>query len=182
LAHPLRLLRSILRKGLEPLRDQRPASRLIRLTARKEWRLISLNLLCTLLQAAAEGATLGVMFLAVDLLSRPEGSRIDWSSKPILASLPQVGELLNSLPRNQMFLILLAVAVLLKLGQSLAMYVGSVAVGYYANRTSARLTALLHSQILGFSFPCSSRYRVGELQYINGMGPGTVISEINIVS
>ncbi len=182
MAHPLRLLRSILRKGLEPLRDQRPASRLIRLTARKEWRLISLNLLCTLLQAAAEGATLGVMFLAVDLLSRPEGSRIDWSSKPILASLPQVGELLNSLPRNQMFLILLAVAVLLKLGQSLAMYVGSVAVGYYANRTSARLTALLHSQILGFSFPCSSRYRVGELQYINGMGPGTVISEINIVS
>ena len=182
MAHPLRLLRSILRKGLEPLRDQRPASRLIRLTARKEWRLISLNLLCTLLQAAAEGATLGVMFLAVDLLSRPEGSRIDWSSKPILGSLPQVGELLNSLPRNQMFLILLAVAVLLKLGQSLAMYVGSVAVGYYANRTSARLTALLHSQILGFSFPCSSRYRVGELQYINGMGPGTVISEINIVS
>ena len=182
MAHPLRLLRSILRKGLEPLRDQRPASRLIRLTARKEWRLISLNLLCTLLQAAAEGATLGVMFLAVDLLSRPEGSRIDWSSKPILGSLPQVGELLNSLPRNQMFLILLAMAVLLKLGQSLAMYVGSVAVGYYANRTSARLTALLHSQILGFSFPCASRYRVGDLQYINGMGPGTVISEINIVS
>jgi hypothetical protein len=97
-----------------------------------------------LLQAAAEGATLGVMFLAVDLLSRPEGSSINWSSKPILGSLPQLGELLNSLPRNQMFLILLAVAVLLKLGQSLAMYLGSVAVGYYANRTSARLTAMLH--------------------------------------
>jgi subfamily B ATP-binding cassette protein MsbA len=182
LAHPLRLLRSILRKGLEPLRDQRPASRLIRLTARKEWRLISLNMLCNLVQAAAEGATLGVMFLAVDLLSRPEGAGINWSSKPLLGSLPQLGELLNSLPRNQMFLILLAMAVLLKLGQSLAMYVGSVAVGYYANRTSARLTALLHSQILGFSFPCASRYRVGDLQYINGMGPGTVISEINIVS
>jgi ATP-binding cassette subfamily B protein/subfamily B ATP-binding cassette protein MsbA len=175
-------LRRLYHQAFEPLRDQRPASRLIRRTARQEWRLISLNMLCNLLQAAAEGATLGVMFLAVDLLSRPESSSINWSSKPILTSLPQLGELLNSLPRNQMFLILLALAVLLKLGQSLAMYVGSVAVGYYANRTSARLTALLHSQILGFSFPCASRYRVGDLQFINGLGPSTVISEINIVS
>jgi len=182
LAHPLRLLRSILRKGLEPLRDQRPASRLIRRTARKEWRLISLNLLCNLLQAAAEGATLGVIFLAVDLLSKPQGSSINWATKPILSSLPQLGELLNSLPRNHLFLMLLAVAVLLKVGQSLAMFVGSVAVGYYANRTSARLTTLLHSHVLGFSFPCASRYRVGDLQYINGSGPGTVIKEINIVS
>jgi ATP-binding cassette subfamily B protein/subfamily B ATP-binding cassette protein MsbA len=123
-------LRRLYHQALEPLRDQRPASRLIRRTARQEWRLISLNMFCNLIQAAVEGATLGVMFLAVDLLSRPEGSSINWSNKPILASLPQLGELLNSLPRNQMFLILLAVAVLLKLGQSLAMYGGSVAVGY----------------------------------------------------
>jgi ATP-binding cassette subfamily B protein/subfamily B ATP-binding cassette protein MsbA len=155
---------------------------LIRLTARKEWKLISLNLLCNLLQAAAEGATLGVIFLAVDLLSKPQGSSINWATKPILSSLPQLGELLNSLPRNHLFLILLGVAVLLKVGQSLAMFVGSVAVGYYANRTSARLTTMLHSHVLGFSFPCASRYRVGELQYINGSGPGTVIKEINIVS
>ena len=182
MTYPLRLLRRLYHQALEPLRDQRPASRLIRRTARKEWRLISLNMFCNLIQAAVEGATLGVMFLAVDLLSRPEGSSINWSSKPILASLPQLGQLLNSLPRNQMFLILLAVAVLLKLGQSLAMYLGSVAVGYYANRTSARLTAMLHSQILGFSFPCASRYRVGKLQYISGTGPSTVITEINTVS
>ena len=182
MAHPLRLLRSILRKGLEPLRDQRPASRLIRLTARKEWRLISLNLLSNLLQAAAEGATLGVMFLAVDLLSKPQGISINWSSKPLLGSVPQLADLLNSLPRNQLFLMLLGLAVLLKLGQALAMYVGTVALGYYANRTSTRLTAVLHSQVLGFSFPCASRYRVGDLQYINGSGPTTVISEINFVS
>jgi len=182
LAHPLRLLRSILRKGLAPLRDQRPASRLIRFTARKEWRLISLSMVCNLLQAATEGATLGVIFLAVDLLSKPQGTSINWASKPLLGSLPQVADLLNSLPRNQLFLLLLAMAVLLKVGQSLAMYLGSVAVGYYANRTSARLTSMLHSQVLGFSFPCASRYRVGDLQYINGSGPSTVISEINIVS
>jgi len=182
LAHPLRLLRSILRKGLEPLRDQSPASRLIRLTARKEWQLISLNMLCNLLQAAAEGATLGVIFLAVDLLSRPQGTSINWSSKPVLGWVPQLADLLNSLPRTHLFLMLLGLAVLLKVGQGLAMYVGSVAVGFYANRTSARLTSMLHSQVLGFSFPCASRYRVGDLQYINNSGPGTVIAEINIIS
>ena len=182
MAHPIRLLRSILRKGLEPLRDQRPASRLIRLTARKEWRLISLNMLCNLVQAAAEGATLGVMFLAVDLLSKPQATSINWLSKPVLGSTPQLADLLNSLPRNHLFLILLGLAVLLKVGQGLALYVGSVAVGYYANRTSTRLTSMLHSQVLGFSFPCASRYRVGDLQYINGSGPATVIGEINIVS
>lgn len=182
MAHPLRLLRSILRKGLEPLRDQRPASRLIRLTARKEWRLISLNMLCNLVQAAAEGATLGVMFLAVDLLSKPQGTSINWLSKPLLGLAPQLADLLNGLPRNHLFLILLGLAVLLKVGQGLALYVGSVAVGYYANRTSTRLTSMLHSQVLGFSFPCASRYRVGDLQYINGSGPATVIGEINIVS
>jgi len=155
---------------------------LIRFTARKEWRLISLSMVCNLLQAATEGATLGVIFLAVDLLSKPQGTSINWASKPLLGSLPQVADLLNSLPRNQLFLLLLAMAVLLKVGQSLAMYLGSVAVGYYANRTSARLTSMLHSQVLGFSFPCASRYRVGDLQYINGSGPSTVISEINIVS
>lgn len=179
---PLRLPRRLIRQALEPFLDQRPASRLIRLTARQEWRLISLSMLCNLLQAAAEGATLGVMFLAVDLLSRPEGQAVNWASRPVLSAWPQLGELLNSLPRNQMFLILLALAVLLKLGQSLAMYLGAVALGYYANRTSARLTARLHSQILGFSFPCASRYRVGELLYISGSGPSTVINEINIAS
>jgi len=179
---PLRLPRRLIRQALEPFLDQRPASRLIRLTARQEWRLISLSMLCNLLQAAAEGATLGVMFLAVDLLSRPEGQAVNWASRPVLSAWPQLAELLNSLPRNQMFLILLALAVLLKLGQSLAMYLGAVALGYYANRTSARLTARLHSQILGFSFPCASRYRVGELLYISGSGPSTVINEINIAS
>lgn len=182
MAHPLRLPHRLINQVLEPLRDQRPASRLIRRTARQEWRLISLNMVCNLIQAACEGATLGVIFLAVDLLSRPEATTMNWSSKPILGSLPQLGEILNILPRNQLFLMLLALAVLLKLGQSLAMYLGAVAVGYYANRTSARLTSMLHSQVLGFSFPCASRYRVGDLQYINGTAPGGVISVINILS
>lgn len=182
MANPLRTLHRLCLQALKPLLDQRPASRLIRRTARQEWRLISINMVCGLLQAAAEGATLGVMFLAVDLLSKPPGQGIDWASKPLLSALPALTTSISNLPINELFLLLLLIAVLLKLGQGLAMYLGAVAVGYYANRTSAGLTARLHGQMLSFSFPCASRYRVGDLQYINGVGPGAVISEINTLS
>jgi subfamily B ATP-binding cassette protein MsbA len=182
LAHPIRLLRRLVRHGLAPLRDPRPASRLIRQTARKEWKMLSLGMICNLLQAAAEGATLGVVFLAVDLLSKPAGQTIEWSSKGFLGSLPQLTAGLNAMPRNQLFLLVLGLAVLLKLLQSLAMYLGSLAMGYYSARTSSRLMAMIHSHILGFSFACASRYRVGDLIYVAGAGPGAVMNEINIVS
>jgi len=182
LAHPIRLLRRLVRYGLAPLRDPRPASRLIRQTARKEWKVLSLGMICNLLQAAAEGATLGVVFLAVDLLSKPAGQTIEWSSKGLLGSLPQLAAGLNAMPRNQLFLLILGLAVLLKLLQSLAMYLGSLAMGYYSARTSSRLMAMIHSHILGFSFACASRYRVGDLLYVAGAGPNAVMNEINIVS
>jgi len=182
LAHPIRLLRRLVRYGLAPLRDPRPASRLIRQTARKEWKVLSLSMICNLLQAAAEGATLGVVFLAVDLLSKPAGQTIEWTSKGFLGSLPQLAAGLNAMPRNQLFLLILGLAVLLKLLQSLAMYLGSLAMGYYSARTSSRLMAMIHSHILGLSFACASRFRVGDLLYVAGAGPNAVMNEINIVS
>ena len=182
MANPIRLFRRLVRHGLAPLRDPRPASRLIRQTARKEWKVLSLSMLCNLLQAAAEGATLGVVFLAVDLLSKPAGQTINWSSKGLLGSLPQLTAGLNSVPRNELFLLIMGLAVLLKLLQSVAMYLGSLAMGYYSARTSSRLMAMIHSHILGFSFACASRYRVGDLLYVAGAGPGAVMNEINIVS
>jgi len=139
-------------------------------------------MLCNLVQAAAEGATLGVVFLAVDLLSRPAGQGIDWSTKGFAASLPALTTWLDGLPRNELFLLLLALAVLTKLLQSLAMYVGSIAMGYYSARTSSRLMAMIHSHILSLSFPCASRYRVGDLLYVGGSGPGAVMTEINVIS
>jgi len=182
LAHPIRLIRRLIRHGLAPLRDPRPASRLIRQTARKEWKVLSFSMICNLLQAAAEGASLGVVFLAVDLLSKPAGQAINLSSKGVLASLPQLTAGLNAMPRNELFLLLMGLAVLLKLLQSVGMYLGSLAMGFYSARTSSRLMAMIHSHILGFSFACASRYRVGELLYVAGAGPNAVMTEINVVS
>ena len=141
-----------MRHGLAPLRDPRPASRLIRQTARKEWKVLSFSMICNLFQAAAEGATLGVVFLAVDLLSKPAGQAINWGSKGFLASLPQLTAGLNAMPRNELFLLLMGLAVLLKLLQSVGMYLGSLAMGYYSARTSSRLMAMIHSHIRERSF------------------------------
>ena len=182
MALPLLLLRRLVKRSLKPLRDSRPASRLIRKTARQEWRLISLSLGSNLVQAVAEGATLGVVFLAVDLLSKPANKSIDWTTKGFLNSIPYVSDTLNSIPRNELFLLLLGLAVLFKLIQSGAMYAGAVAMGYYTARTSSRLMAMIHSHTLGFSFSCDSRFRVGELLYIGASGPGANMTEIYVLS
>jgi len=52
--------------------------------------MLSFSMFCNLLQAAAEGATLGVVFLDVDLLSKPAVQTLEWSSKGFLGSVPQL--------------------------------------------------------------------------------------------
>jgi subfamily B ATP-binding cassette protein MsbA len=163
---------------LQPFRDQRPVTCLIRETARKEGKLICVNFLCSLIQAGSEGLTLGVMFLAVDVLSKPLVNQFQLSQLPIVGSLPFISQF-DDISRFHAFSLLLSLAVILKLIQAGAMYVGTVSIGYFSNRVSRKITSLLHSQILDYTFSCASRYRVGELQYVNSTGPQAIINEIS---
>lgn len=174
-------------QALGPILDDQPATALIRETAKTEWRLISLTLFSSLVQAATEGLTLGMMFLAVEVLSKPAGSTAGIGTKLLgnfkyFSALPGLIERLNQISVLQGFTILLSLALLLKIIQGLAVFVGTIASGYFTNRVSRRLTSQLHSQILDYTFSCASRYRVGDLQYINGSGPGAIISQINASS
>lgn len=161
-----------------PFRDQRPVSQLIRETARKEGRLIVLNVFCSLLNAAIEGLTFGVMFMAVKVLSKPDGGTLGIANENFIRWFPDFARWLNQISAFQAFSLLIGCAVVLKIIQGFTLYSGSVSMGYFANRVSRKLTSLLHSKILSFSFPCASRYRIGELQYINSSGPSSIISEI----
>lgn len=165
-------------KILSPFRDQRPVSRLIRETARRDGHLIVINIFCSLLNAAIEGLTFGIVFLAVKVLSRPESSTLGIANETVTTWFPELVGWLNQISAFQAFSLLIGTAVLLKLTQGCVLYLGSVAIGYFANRVSRKLTSLLHSQVLNFSFSCASRYRIGELQYINSAGPNSVITEI----
>lgn len=169
----------------EPLLDPRPAFRLIRSTARKQWPRLLVNLLLSFIQAGAEGATLGVVFLAVDLLSKAQSStplKFNWSGLHLLSFVPDLAGVLESLPLGTLFSILLSTAVLLKLVQGLAMYLASVNMGYYSARVNAEVTGLIHHQILRFTLACASRYPVGNLTYYASGGPVAVMSQINIAS
>jgi ATP-binding cassette subfamily B protein/subfamily B ATP-binding cassette protein MsbA len=169
----------------EPLLDSRPASRLIRSTARRQWHRLILTLILSLVQAGAEGATLGVIFLAVDLLSRSHGAKADltlWSGNQLVASIPGLSAVLSSLPIGMLFALLLSTAVLLKLAQSLAIYASSINTGYFTARVNAEVTALIHHQILRLTLSCASRYPVGDLTYYASSGPNAVMTQINTAS
>lgn len=176
------LYRRILRKVLRPLLSQEPAAQLIRRTAREQWRLIALNLGSSLVDAISEGATLAVVFLAVEVLSAPAGTPFTWASNPIVGWWPAAMGWLNGLPATGVFLSLLGLAVVLQGLQSVSKFLNKLSVAYFAARCKALVTARIHSQVLSFSFPCASGYKVGDLTSHAATGPDALRQQIDLVS
>jgi len=139
-------LPAALRKPLGPLLSQQPAAQLIRQTARQQWRLLALNLGSSVVEAGTEGATLAVVFLAVEVLSAPAAG-FNWASNSLVGWWPAAVSWLNGLPSTAVFLSLLALAVLLQALQSLGRFANTVSVGTFAAECRARVTARIHSQV-----------------------------------
>jgi ATP-binding cassette subfamily B protein/subfamily B ATP-binding cassette protein MsbA len=177
LSFPRRLVSQI----TKPFRDQEPASVLIRDTARKEWKLILLNFLAAIVQAAAEGLTLGVMFLAVEVLQK-SGGGLTIGDHQYLRAFPQISQAFSQLSVNQAFALLLSLVVILKLLQGGAMALGQISLGYFGNRVSSQFTSRLHSHILNYTYACASRYRIGDLQYVTSSAPAAIINDIRSYS
>jgi len=172
----------IFRTLFHPFLSQEAANRLIRQTAKQEWRLIGINFLSSLVESLTEGATLGIVFLAVEVLSAPQGTRFNWSDKPVIGWIPEAAEWLQELPSTTLFLCFLGFALFLQLLQSLTRYVNQVSVGYFAARCKVLVTSLIHSQVMGFTFPCASAYKVGDLSDYANQGPDTIRIQIEQTS
>jgi ATP-binding cassette subfamily B protein/subfamily B ATP-binding cassette protein MsbA len=177
-----KLAKQYLGAVLTPLLSQEPAAQLIRQTARQQWRLLAVNLASSLVEAFTEGATLGVVFLAVEVLSASRGAAFNWQSNPLLNWWPQAAIWMNGLPSTTVFLSLLALAVLLQALQSTTRYVNSVSAGYFAARCRALVTARIHSQVLRFSFACASGYKVGDLTNYAASGPSTLQGQVDLTT
>ena len=160
--------------------DQRPATQLIRQTAKQQWKLLGLHGLLSITEAISEGATLGIVFLAVQLLSATARGGIDWSKQPLLASWPGLGQQLSLLSGNQLLLLMLALAVMIQASQSLLHYFNALAIGQFAARCKALITARIHSQILALSYACASHFKVGDLMSYSSQGPDAVEKEISL--
>ena len=172
-------LRGFFAPILNPFIDQSPSGELVRSTARRQWRTIALNLGTSLVEAFSEGATFAVIFLAVGLLSSP--GPMNWASNPLVGRIPALAQWMTGLPRTPLILALLGLALVLQAAQSFTRYLNGVSLGYFAAACRAEITARIHSQILAFSFPCASRYRVGDLTSYASVGPAAVSGHINIV-
>ena len=144
-----------LRRQVRCLLASTPATALISRTARSQWRLILAGSLTAVVGALSEGLTLAIIFLVVDVLTGAgSASAMPW---------PWLASWLEPLPASVMAALLMAAAVLAQGLQSLMRYGNKVCVGYFAARCRASITALIHRQVLSFSFSCASLYKVGEL-------------------
>jgi subfamily B ATP-binding cassette protein MsbA len=156
---------------LAPLVSEQPVAKLIRQTARQQWRLIAVNLGSSLVEAFSEGATLAVIFLAVEVLSESPGKAFNWASNPIVSRWPVAMTWLNGLPATQMFMSALALALLLQALQSASRFLNLLSVRYFAARCKALGTARIYSQVLRLSYACASGYKVGDLADHAAQGP-----------
>jgi subfamily B ATP-binding cassette protein MsbA len=176
-------VKQALRPYLGPLFDPSPAFRLIRQSARRQWKLLAVTLGTGLLISLSEGATLGVIFLAVGLMSGD--SELSLAALPGVKAVPWLSQALQgfadwSAPR--LFVLLLLLAVALQLLMSLGAYVNAVANGYFAARLNREITDLLNRRILSFSYACAGSYRVGDLLNYANSGGGTVQQQISMAN
>ncbi len=171
-----------LNKLLVPFQSQEPAYQLIRQTAVRQWRLIAINFGSGLLQSLSEGATFGVVFLSVKVLSAPDGAQVSLLGPPLTNWFPSAETWLHGLPSKGLFLSLLLLALLLQSVQSLARYVNALSLGYFAARCKTLVSARIHRQVLAMSFPCASAFKIGDLADNIKEGPDGIRIQIEQTS
>lgn len=167
-------MRASLHVLLGYLQDQRPASRLIRKTAREHWKLLGFNLSTNLGMALTEGITLGLIYVAIEVIN---------GGFQVAHRLPHAwADFLDQFPASTLFIILMVLALLMQVSQSIIFYLNRVSIGFFAARCQVRIFALIHRRILAFSYPCASHYRVGDLTTHLSSGPAAVSNQINIAN
>jgi subfamily B ATP-binding cassette protein MsbA len=145
--------------------------RMIRRTGREAWPLLVAILLSSVMLALCEGVTFGVIFQAARLLGSDSSSPAPRAEPSSLGlSLPG----LSALSAGQQFALLLGIAVLLQGFTSLFNYSNNLAAGWFAARCQREVTPALHRYVLGLSYACASRYRIGDLVNRCNMAPFVV--------
>lgn len=168
---------SAIQKILRPFLSRSPASQLIRNTARKEFKLIFLNISSSIIESLSEGATLGLVFVAIKILSEP-ASLQHLKNLKFLALSPSIITYLNNLPETALFLIILFAALFVQALQSFSRFVNVVSIYYFSARLRSIVMSKIHDQILKFSFSFSSGYKVGDLLDYSLTGPEAIRIQI----
>lgn len=156
---------------------------LIRRSARRQWILLAVMLGTGLLGSLSEGATLGVIFLAVGLISVNSGHSL--ARLPVLEKLPWLSHWFMGLADwsiPMLFVLLLLLAVGLQLLMSLCTYLNGLSNGFFSTRVNREVTDLLNRRILSFTYACAGTYRVGDLLNYASSGGSTVQGQITLAN
>ena len=165
-------------KYLFPGYNNSPAHRIILHTIFRNRGLILVSFISDIMSALLEGFTLGVLFLALRAMGGES-----------LLTLPQwVAEFLPGLANwvqqdgRGMLIPLIGLAVFMQILRSALSYLNLVSVGYLSARVQTQMTHRVFGHILSFSFPCASRYKLGDLTSYISTADGTVRTQINLWS
>ncbi|MEO0854187.1 MAG: ABC transporter ATP-binding protein, partial [Cyanobacteria bacterium J06648_11] len=97
-----------------------------------------------------------------------------------ITAFPPVYTFLSGMERGELFIFLILTAIGLQFARSAFRFISMLASGYLAARVQVQMTERVFAQVLAFSFPCASRYKVGDLStYVNTAG-GTVKLQITL--
>uniref|UniRef100_UPI0030D873CE ABC transporter ATP-binding protein n=1 Tax=Oculatella sp. LEGE 06141 TaxID=1828648 RepID=UPI0030D873CE len=151
-----------------------PAYRLISATACRNWSLLAIVLLTNLFSALLEGSTLGVIYLAISLLSDSQKQQFP----PLLERLLSI----VSLPNEILFLGLLGLAVVLQALLALSNYGNKVSAAYLSARAQPQVTGRVFEQIMSFSFACASHYKIGDLLNFANSAASSVNNQIQTLN
>ena len=167
----INLLRKTQTKWLTPFNIfSTPSYQQIGLTINRNKKLLLLSFTSNLLAAFLETATLGVIFLALGVL---ESHKLPHLPNQIASTFPWLAQKWTG-DSQTIFLVLITLAVALQLTRSLMDYVSKVATGDLTARIQAQMTETIFARIISLSFPCASRYKVGDLTAHVGQGGSTI--------
>ncbi|MEB3336324.1 MAG: ABC transporter ATP-binding protein [Leptolyngbyaceae bacterium] len=165
-----------LKKLIFPVRFRTPVLKLILETLRENLWLLLGNLMCSLLAAIFEGGTFGILALALNTLSGNQIPNIQGRFGPLGNLLNEQLQLLN---QSQVFIGLIALAVILQALRSGLTYLGTVFSTYLGTSIQERIQQRIYQLIMSFSFPCASRYKVGDLVNYVTIPPNSIVQLTN---
>ena len=151
-----------------------PVYRAIIETIKLNLGLLVLTFTSSLVSAVLETATLGVIFLALSVL---QGSELPKLPTILTSTLPWLAEKWKA-ENQEIFLGMIAVAVLLQLLRSLMIYIKYTSSGDLSVETNVQMTQKVFTRIMSFTFPCSSRYKIGDLTSYVGEAGSAVNAQV----
>ena len=166
IASPVQATEQFLRLVFRQVKS--PVYRLILSTANHNRKLLVLAFNANLLASAMETGTFAIIYLALGVLTND--ITITSVNNPVINN-PIVLPLVSQLEGGKLFIALVLMAVFVQILRAFLGYLGGIWTGYLAIRIGEQMNNRLFALAMSFSFPCASRYKVGDLlSYINGGG------------